>query len=94
MTVLHNQSLFDIAVQESGSVMTSFEWALINGVSITDDLEPGQKIAAADSNLKNSDVANYFKGKNQMIATAMKKPPIPPGLGIGYMRIGINFKVG
>lgn len=91
---IENQSVFDVAVQESGSVLAAFDWALKNGLSITDELEPGQNIIAPDSTFKNSDVANYFKGKKQMIATAIKRPPIPPGLGIGFMRIGINFKVG
>jgi capsid protein len=94
MIVIENQTVFDIAIQESGSVLTAFDWAVKNGISITDDLDPGQLIAEADSSFKNGEVASYFKGKKQMIATAMKKPPIPPGLGIGFMKIGINFKVG
>jgi len=92
--IIDNQSVLDLAIQESGSVMAAFEWAVKNGLSITDDLEPGQTVTAADSNFKNTDVTNYFKNKKQLIATGTKRPPVPPGLGIGYMQIGLNFKIG
>ena len=93
--VIPNQSFFDVAVQEDGSVLNAFEWAIKNGFSITDDLDPGQNLIAPNSSYKNTEVADYFKGKKQMIATAMKKPPIPPGLGlgIGTMTIGSTFIV-
>lgn len=93
-TVLHNQSLLDIAIQEDGSMLTTFEWALANGLSITDELEPGQKLTTPNSNFNNSEVAEYFKRKNIKVATAIKKELVPLGLGIEYMRVGINFKVG
>jgi len=95
MTVLHNQSLFDIAVQEDGSALTTFEWALANGLSITDDLNPGQSLVAANSVFKNNDVADYFKGKKQMIASGFNGVgnDIIPELGIGSMTIGTTFIV-
>jgi capsid protein len=94
--VIDNQSVLDAAIQESGSVMAAFDWALKNGVSITDNLEPGQQLNTPTSGFVNADVAGYFKGKKQMVATGMKKPPNPPGLGtgIGFMQIGLNFKIG
>jgi hypothetical protein len=93
-TVLHNQTLLDIAIQADGDVLSAFEWAIANGLSITDDLDPGQMLLDSNSSYINTDVADYFKSKKQIAATAMKRPPVPPGLGIGYMKIGINFKVG
>lgn len=94
MTVIDNQSVLDIAIQESGSVLAAFEWSIKNGLSITDELEPGQQLIKVNTGFINTDVVRYFKSKNQMSATGTKRPPVPPGLGIGYMKIGINFKVG
>lgn len=94
---IENQSVFDVAVQESGSVLAAFDWALKNGLSLTDDLEPGQQLISPNSNFINADVAGYFKGKKQMIATGFNienGQSIIPTLGIGTMRIGTTFIVG
>lgn len=96
MIVIENQSLFDVAVQEYGSVLASFAWALKNGLSITDDLAPGQQLVPAISTFRNADVANYFKGKKQLVATGISVEngqSILPSLGIGSMRIGSTFIV-
>lgn len=96
ITVIENQSLLDIAIQEDGSVLTAFEWAFINGLSITDDLAPGQKLLAPTSVFRNTDVADYFKGKNQMVASGISTADlatINPPLGIGTMTIGSTFIV-
>lgn len=96
ISVIENQSLLDIAVQEDGSVLTAFEWALINGLSITDDLAPGQKLLVPNPIFRNADVADYFKGKNQMVATGISAADlaaINPELGIGTMTIGSTFIV-
>ncbi|RTY80674.1 hypothetical protein EKL97_10440 [Flavobacterium sp. LS1P28] len=94
---IENQSVFDVAVQESGSVLAAFDWALKNGLSLTDDLEPGQQLISPNSDFFNTDVAGYFKGKKQMIATGFNTADgqsIIPTLGIGTMRIGTTFIVG
>lgn len=93
--VLHNQSLLDIAVQEDGSAMAAFEWALKNALSITDELAPGQELLAPFSEFRNNDVADYFKGKNQMVATGFNGTieDLIPDLGIGSMAIGSTFIV-
>lgn len=96
ITVIENQSFLDVAIQEGGSVLTAFELALSNGFSITDELIPGQQLTDTNSEFRNNEVANYFKGKNQMIATTFNgtiEQLIPP-LGIGTMRIGSTFIVG
>lgn len=96
MIIQENQSLFDIAVQEDGSVLAVFEWAVANGFSITDVLVPGQKLIAPKSSFRNGDVANYFKGRNQQVATCSTlgndKLPIQPS-GIGAMIIATDFIV-
>ena len=69
MRVIGNQSLLDIAVQESGSVLTVFEWALNNGKSITEPLTPGEELQEPDSNLTDVDRKIYFRSINRKIAT-------------------------
>ena len=94
---IENQSFFDVASQESGSVMAAFDWTLKNGLSITDELEPGQQLISPNSSFRNAEVANYFKGKKQMVATGFNVEDgssIIPTLGIGTMRIGTTFIVG
>jgi hypothetical protein len=94
ITVLSNQSVLDIAIQEDGNVLAAFEWAIANGISITEELEPGQKLTSQVSVFRNDDVARYFGGKKQMIATAMiNESEINPPVGIGSMIIETNFIV-
>ncbi|WP_300978937.1 hypothetical protein [Flavobacterium sp.] len=93
ITAVSNQSLLDIAIQEDGNVLAAFDWALANGVSITDTLAPGQKLNTANSSYKNADVAKYFKGKSQMVATALNNNELIETLGIGTMAIESTFIV-
>jgi hypothetical protein len=69
VTVIGNQSLLDIAIQEYGSALSIVDLALANSISITEKLVPGQKLVLPISSYTNSDIVNYFKGKNQKIAT-------------------------
>jgi hypothetical protein len=94
--VQENQSLFDISVQEDGSVLAVFEWALANGISMTDILAPGQKLTAPKSSFRNSDMANYFQGRKQEVATCstIGNNSLPEqASGIGAMIIGTDFIV-
>lgn len=93
INVSSNQSLFDIAIQEDGNVLAVFDWALANNISITDMLVSGQQLKAQSSNYRDTDVANYFKGKNQMVATGLNNEDLFPALGIGSMIIETNFIV-
>lgn len=68
--VIGNQSLFDIAIQVDGTVLTAFDWAVANEMSVTDSLIPGQTLINPNSQFRDVDVANYFKSKNQFIATS------------------------
>lgn len=97
ITVIENQSLLDVAVQIHGSALTAFELAIKNGFSITDDLLPGQQLIAPVSEFDNVDVAEYFKGKNQLIATKFNDAlleELKPKIGIEKMIIGSTFIVG
>lgn len=96
ITITENQSLLDITVQEEGSVLTVFDFALANGISITDELVVAQKLVSPNSEAKNSEVSNYYKGKNQLIATELneeQKQNLPANFGIGKMKIETTFTV-
>lgn len=95
VNVIESQSVLDIAIQMDGNVLSSFEWALNNGLSITDDLAPVQKIKMPKSEeFRFKDLANYFNNRN--IATGYMVDnsdlPILPE-GIGAMIIGTSFIV-
>ncbi|WP_329804639.1 hypothetical protein [Flavobacterium facile] len=95
MTVIEKQSLIDIAIQEHGTCLACFDVALVNGVSITDELMPGQKLDIKLSEHNNPDLTRYFKNKSQKIATYLSAELIDVlnESGLGYMQIENNFKV-
>ena len=92
--VSENQSLLDISVQMSGGIESAFDLALANGLSITDDLAPGQSltlVAAVDS-----DVVNYYLTRSLTPATALTTDDrlIAAELeGISYWAINVDFVV-
>jgi hypothetical protein len=90
MQVLHKQNLFDIAIQEDGSIFAAFDWALKNGISLTDDLTPGQILITPESNFRNTDIVNYFKYRKQNIGTALE--PVAPNKNI-YEFPGGDFPI-
>lgn len=68
--VMHNQNLFDLAVQLQGNVCSVFEIAIENNISISDALQPGVQLELKKNTLEyNEDVSKYFFKKNQLIAT-------------------------
>ncbi|MFD2566070.1 hypothetical protein [Pseudotenacibaculum haliotis] len=95
---IHSQNLLDISTQESGSIEAVFDHALLNDLSITDQLEVGSSLEAAQSEHANSDITAYYKQRIIKPATgAVVTERISEGAGIGSMEIeGITnvFKVG
>lgn len=69
VTAVNNQSLLDIAIQEDGSALAAADWALVNKLSITAVVVAGQKLINPNSKFKNKVTADYFKGKNHLVAT-------------------------
>ena len=94
ITVLHNQSLFDIAIQHTGNVMNAFAIALENKISIGESLTSG-RIISIPNVIVNSDILNYYKNKNINPGTKLKELMIgvKPLTGIGYWQIGETFEV-
>lgn len=94
ITVLHNQSLLDIAIQHTGDVTNAFALAVANGISVTDDLQPGADLVIPDDITTDADILNYYSAKGLQPATGYTATAIAPELeGIGYWIIQKNFKV-
>lgn len=96
ITALHNQNLLDISIQHTGTVSNCFKIAVANGLCISNDLIPGQKLIIPDDVVMDNEILNYYTAKNIQPATAY---PLSVGeeteeqSGIGYMQIGSTFKV-
>lgn len=69
MRVLEGQSLFDIAIQSCGSAEAAFDLAVLNGVSLTDEVFDELEL----SDILNVEIASFFKTKNIQLATATVK---------------------
>lgn len=67
--ILPNQTLLDIAIQECGTAEAVAEIALANGLSVTEDLEPGMELKIPLVK-KNDEILNYYKQNGIKPATA------------------------
>lgn len=89
-TVYQGQSFLDKVIELTGSVENAFEMALLNNMSVTDDVVIGQDLKVTGMTLKY--VASIFN-ENKRPATAINEivgKRIMAG-GIGKMIIGKNF---
>lgn len=68
MIAKQHQTIIDLAIQSTGSAEAAFELALMNGYSITDDVETGHVLSVPD--VVDVDVLNYFTQKGIQPATA------------------------
>ena len=73
ITVLHNQSLLDLALQHTGTIESVFEMAEANALNITDDVVAGKTLVLPAEMLTNKDILSYYKAKNLQPATAFTK---------------------
>lgn len=88
------QSLLDVAIQQSGSILVAFELAVKNSLSITDDLIPCESISLVGVN--NADIKAYYEAKNIVPATALTTDDqliIAELEGISYWAINVDFVV-
>lgn len=100
ITVLNNQSLFDLAIRYCGSALVAFELASANGISITHQFTAGDDVEIPEALIRNKDVVNYFEAKNHQPATAWDDPlqadewgTVSLLEGIDYWGIGEDFIV-
>lgn len=93
VTVLNNQSLADLAIQECGTLEAVLELAIANGISVSDTLRPGQVLSIPEVD-GNDDAARYYKANALKPASAVAEGfDIPRKEGIGYWAIETEFKV-
>ena len=90
MIVLEGQSLLDIAIQCCGSAEAAYDIALLNNISITDDLAAGRELTIPAS--VNASVVTYYTQKGIRPATSLTDTDTVFG-GIDYMGIEIDFIV-
>jgi len=69
MKVLQGQSLFDIAIQELGSAEAAFDLAVLNGVSITDDVSTGDELSLPA--VVDKAIASYYANRGFVPVTAI-----------------------
>lgn len=89
VTVLQGQSLLDIAVEHTGSISAVFDIARLNNKSITDLPIPGEQLNVDNRNVVKR-VLDYYAKNNIHPGTA---GDVTSEGGIGYWKIGIDFKV-
>lgn len=92
--VLNNQTLFDVAIRHCGTVEAAAAIAIINNVSITQDLLPGQLLELPTQYYGNVETVNYFKTNKIDPATALteaQKVLNEGNSGIDYWQIENNF---
>ena len=70
MKVAKNQNIFDVALQKTGSVSAAFDLAVLNGLSVTDDLTPGTELKLLD--VTNKDIVDYYKNRGLVPATRIE----------------------
>lgn len=88
--VLEGQSLFDIAIQECGSVEAAFDLAVANNISMSNELPSSQSLIK--TNVQQKRIVDYFDNKKIKPAT-WSRPTEVQLTGIGYMVIEVNFTV-
>lgn len=88
---IDNQTIFDIALQYCGNADGALETAIMNELSLTDQLQPGQVLTLPDLP-GNRAMAQYYSVNAIQPATGLTHTETPPG-GISHMGIKIDFIV-
>ena len=96
LTVLHNQSLLDLALQHTGTVESVFELATANTLSITDEVAAGKTLALPAEAFTNKDILTYYTAKNLQPVTAFSQEDEEVAKrqeGISIWAINLDFVV-
>jgi hypothetical protein len=90
--VYNGQSFLDKVIEQTGDIENTFEMALLNNASITDELVVGSFIKV--STITNKAVVDFYNEYNRP-ATALSNEQSQEieNIGIGNMIIGTNFIV-
>jgi hypothetical protein len=91
ITVDQGQCSLDISLQYGGHIEAAVSLALKNNISITDDLPPGSLLQ--NPNIYDKQIVSYFDRYKVVVATNTDETLFRKKKGIGYWKIGRNFKV-
>lgn len=94
MIIEQGQCLMDFAIQHCGSATAIVAIAMLNNISVTEDVAAGTDLLLPP--VVNQQVVNYFKTNNLIPATQpQKEKPFynSKNEGIGYWAIGHDFIV-
>jgi len=91
VTVKQGQTIFDIAVQTAGSVQAAFAAAMLNGLSVTDDLAIGDTLAIPP--VADKGMLQHYKDTGTVPATALDANAASRLEGIGYWFVQYDFVV-
>lgn len=91
--VSEKQSLFDVAIQKGGSFEAVMELAILNGLSITESLTPGQQLELPT--VIDNDVVNFFSSQGIVPETTTNESEdsITVLEGIDYWAVEVDFIV-
>lgn len=66
---LDNQTILDISIRYFGTADAAFEIATLNELSMTDDLEPGQKLLLPEVDYGEQETVSFFVANKKQPAT-------------------------
>lgn len=91
MIVQQGQCLVDLAIQYCGDAMGIFQIALLNNISLTEGVHPGQELSEPE--ILNKPIQNYFYERKLTPATNDDMSSTAGGGGIGFWVINNDFIV-
>jgi hypothetical protein len=86
-----HQNIIDVAMQHAGAAEAAFNIASDNGLSLTNEPTPGVEVLVNE--VVNQRVVFYFNAQKNIDCTTIRNDQNLLKQGIGYWRIGYNFKV-
>ena len=86
--ILPRQTNIDVILVACGSLDSLVEMALLNQMSITDDIDAGTSLVVPG--ITDQRTVDYFTGSKHLPVTNISSVSLG---GIGYMEIGKDFKV-
>lgn len=91
--VNEGQCLLDIAVQYCGNAALAFDIAKLNGIGVTENLIVGDSLIVPNAEIEHKKIVGVFV-KHKLIPASIKELDSPLlKQGIGYWRIGLDFKL-
>lgn len=81
ITILNNQTLFDLAIQITGEALNAIEIAKSNNSSVTEELIVGDEIFIADHLLYDTNVIKVYEKENVTPATDLTEQQLDQVIG-------------